>query len=70
MFLGEYLKESISTCDQIAKNIIDEKGKTEQETFLITMPIINSLGTACKKLLETPRQELRIAIALSRNPNF
>lgn len=31
---------------------------------------MNQLGTACKKFIEKPRQELRISIALSRKPVF
>lgn len=31
---------------------------------------MNSLGIACKKYIEAPRQQLRISIALARNPEF
>jgi len=31
---------------------------------------MNHLGTACKKIIEGPRQELRLSIALSRNVEF
>ena len=58
MYLGEYFKEAISTCDQIHSNINrinDKKGKMEQENFYVTEALINSLGTACKELLEGER---------------
>lgn len=32
--------------------------------------VMNSLAIACKKYIENSRQELRISIALARNPNF
>ena len=31
---------------------------------------MNSLALACKKYIEAPRQQLRISIALARNPEF
>jgi len=31
---------------------------------------MNSLGIACKQYIEAPRQQLRISIALARNPEF
>ena len=42
MFLGEYLKETIQTCDTIYDNIKKDdvefsKGKTQQENFFLTM---------------------------------
>jgi len=41
-----------------------------QEYYYITPEIMNSLGLACKKYIEAPRQQLRISIALARNPEF
>lgn len=57
MFLGEYFKEVIKHCDEIEANIKKENQKKSQEQtgFFLTMEIINSLGAACKKLIEHPR---------------
>lgn len=49
---------------------MDDKGPRELEKYFITFEILNQLGTACKKFIEKPRQELRISIALSRKPVF
>ena len=74
MFLGEYFKETIETTQSIAENIKDSDKKANapkaQSNFYITYDIMNSLGTACKMFIEHPRQELRISIALARNPYF
>ena len=72
MFLGEYFKEVIVQTEKIANNI-RKKSSTlshQQEYYYITSEIMNSLGLACKKYIEAPRQQLRISIALARNPEF
>lgn len=74
MFLGEYFKETIETTQNIFDNLSPENKKGNvakvQSNFFITYDIMNSLGTACKMFIEHPRQELRISIALARNPYF
>lgn len=71
MFLGEFFKEHIRRCEKIDQTIQkDDKGPRELDRYFITFDIINQLGTACKKFIEKPRQELRISIALSRKPVF
>ena len=75
MFLGEYFKEVIYRTQKISDAIKEgdsKKGNSvkQQSDFYITYEIMNSLGTACKMFLENPRQELRISIALARNPYF
>jgi hypothetical protein len=75
MFLGEYFKEVIIRTEQI-KNALKEadnkkgSGAKVQSDYYITYDVMNSLGTACKMFIENPRQELRISIALARNPYF
>lgn len=72
MFLGEYFKEIIYQTEKISDNIKKSKkdGANEQANYYITNEIINSLGTACKQYIEAPRQQLRLSIALARNPAF
>lgn len=73
MFLGEYFKKTVEETVYINTNIAQpesNKGKKKQDTFFITNDIINYLGTACKMYVENQRQELRISIALYRNPTF
>ena len=72
MFLGEYFKEVIYLTDSVENNIEKNAPNTrkEQDEYYITKDIINSLGTACKSYIEAPRQQLRISIALARNPSF
>lgn len=72
MFLGEYFKEHIRRCEKIALTIQtnNDKGQRELDKYYITFDILNQLGTACKKFIENPRQQLRISIALSRKPVF
>ena len=73
MFLGEYFKVLISRTSTIEKQIAQKAqgyaSKVQQEFFL-TMDVLNSLASACKMYIDPPRQELRIAIALARNPLF
>ena len=75
MFLGEYFKVTIANTQEIFENLKgNNDGKANvaksQTSFFITYDILNSLGTACKMFIEHPRQELRISIALARNPYF
>lgn len=72
MFLGEYFKEVIYQTDRIHTNITKNTANSnrEQHIFYLYHDIMNSLGTACKQYIEAPRQQLRISIALSRNPSF
>ena len=71
MFLGEYFKEHIRLCEKIDITLQkDDKGPRELDKYFTTFDILNQLGTACKKFIEKPRQELRISIALSRKPVF
>ena len=46
------------------------EGRIVQQDFLMNKDVMNSLAIACKKYIENSRQELRISIALARNPNF
>ena len=72
MFIGEYFKEVIYQTDSINTNI--EKAATntnkEQSRFYLTHELMNSLGTACKGYVENILSQLRISIALVRNPAF
>ena len=72
MFLGEYFKGVIFYTEKVKDNIEKKtpNSSMEQEEFLITQDIMNSIGTACKQYVEAPRQQLRISIALARNPEF
>lgn len=71
MFLGEYFKNVIKETNEIEdKRKTIQKGMFFQEKFLITNEIMNSLGTACKMYLENLKHELRLSIALIRNPDF
>ena len=72
MFIGEYFKEHIKLCAKVKTSIEknDSKGDKDLSRYYITYDLLNLLGTACKQFIMKPRQELRIAIALSRNPNF
>lgn len=73
MFLGEYFKFNINETVLIYQNNLNEAGragKRKQDNFFITSDIINYLGTASKLYIEQLRQELRISIALYRNPTF
>ena len=73
MFLGEYFKMLIKRTNDISKNISNERGevgKNHQTDYFLTYEVLSSLGTACKMYIDPPRQELRIAIALARNPLF
>ena len=64
MLIGEYLKEYIRLA------IKAKSTKQEMNSFYILPQILNSLGTACKQLVEAPVQQLRLLIALIRNPAF
>lgn len=71
MFLGEYFKNVIKETNEVWDRIAQiQKGVFYQEKFYITDQIMNSLGTACKMYLENLRHELRLSIALVRNPDF
>lgn len=72
MFLGEYFKMIIRKTQKIHDAILNEREDVsrQQTDFYLTTDILNYLGTACKMMLENPRQELRISTALSRNPSF
>ena len=73
MFLGEYFKFNIIETTTIHNNNLNEAGrggKRKQDNFFITSDILNYLGTASKLYIEQLRQELRISIALFRNPTF
>lgn len=75
MFLGEYFKYSFYETEEVHKNTsgINESNRSshkKQDKFFLTTDIINYLGTACKMYIEDLRQELRISIALYRNPTF
>lgn len=74
MFLGEYFKKTVYETKYISKNNLEgesaNKAKKKQDSFFITADIMNYLGTACKMYIEDLRQELRISIALWRNPTF
>ena len=69
MFLGEYFKNMIKTTGQIEAEL--EAGTTSvQDDYFLTNEILNSLAVAIKMYIDDPRQELRISIALARNPLF
>eukprot|EP00356_Strombidium_inclinatum_P015164 CAMPEP_0170482330 /NCGR_PEP_ID=MMETSP0208-20121228/2393_1 /TAXON_ID=197538 /ORGANISM="Strombidium inclinatum, Strain S3" /LENGTH=402 /DNA_ID=CAMNT_0010755157 /DNA_START=112 /DNA_END=1317 /DNA_ORIENTATION=- len=72
MFLGEYFKEIIFRTEKINDAIQKDKQNVvkQQSDFYVTMDVLNYLGTASKMFIENPRQELRISIALARNPTF
>ena len=72
MFLGEFFKMTIYRTEKINDAIQKDKQNVskQQSDFFITNEILNYLGTAAKMFVETPRQELRISIALARNPTF
>ena len=72
MFLGEYFKGVIMHTNEIQTKIDTKGGKKtfSQEKFFITDEIMDSLGTACKLYMQNLRQELRLSIALCRNPEF
>lgn len=74
MFLGEYFKQSVSETLYVnsnnSGNDASNRGKKKQDKFFVTTDIINYLGTACKMYIEDLRQELRVSIALFRNPTF
>ena len=72
MFLGEYFKALIANTEKINKDIADKKqsGRHSLDHFYLTNEILSQLGTACKLYIEKLRQELRISIALARNPSF
>lgn len=72
MFLGEYFKALIHMTGKINDNLKDKKanGRQALDQFYLTNDILNQLGTACKLYIEKLRQELRISIALIRNPSF
>lgn len=73
MFLGEYFKFNIIETTTIHNNNLNEAGrggKRKQDNFFVTSDILNYLGTASKLYIEQLRQELRISIALFRNPTF
>jgi len=74
MFLGEYFKEVIRQNMKIKTSLESgsaEKGaQKKQSEFYLTVDVINYLATACKNYVENPRHELRLSIALSRNPTF
>lgn len=73
MFLGEYFKCLIDQTTKIEAIIQQNQqgyANKVQQDFFITHDVLNSLGSACKMYIDPPRQELRIAIALARNPLF
>lgn len=74
MFLGEYFKQSVSETLYVnsnnSGNDASNRGKKKQDKFFVTTDIINYLGTASKMYIEDLRQELRVSIALFRNPTF
>mmetsp|Transcript_8941 Transcript_8941/g.15146 ORF Transcript_8941/g.15146 Transcript_8941/m.15146 type:complete len:252 (+) Transcript_8941:314-1069(+) len=73
MFLGEYFKKVIDLTTEMVEQKDPSEKTTEkryQSEFYITYDILNYLGSACKMLLENPRQELRISIGLARSPTF
>lgn len=72
MFLGEYFKALIHMTGKINENLSEKKqnGRQALDQFYLTNDILSQLGTACKLYIEKLRQELRITIALIRNPSF
>jgi hypothetical protein len=71
MFLVEYFKQTIDkTLTIYDQNNVNKEGRVHQQDFLMNKDVMNSLAIACKKYIENSRQELRISIALARNPNF
>lgn len=73
MFLGEYFKQNLIQTLSIEKqNLAKSEGSTMQklDKFFMSSDIMNFFGTACKMYIENLRQELRISIALWRNPTF
>ena len=69
MFLGEYFKKHLEETGDVDDKRRNNKS-AELENFFLSPDILNSLGTACKMYIDDCRQELRIAIALARNPVF
>jgi hypothetical protein len=70
MFLGEYFKRNVIETDQVFKAGNQEANSRKLDKFYVTSDIMNFLGTASKLHIENLRQELRISIALWRNPTF
>lgn len=64
MFLGEYFKKSVEETLKAHKN------EEDQGRFYISKDIISYLGAACQMYIDKLRQELRISIALYRQPTF
>ena len=70
MFLGEYFKLLAKKTDEVQQDIAQERSNSVQEDFFLTTEILNSLAVAIKMYIDDARQELRISIALARNPLF
>jgi hypothetical protein len=69
MFIGEYFKLHVDETERVVKENTDDKSSV-QDAFFLTADILNSLATAIKMYIDDARQELRISIALARNPLF
>jgi hypothetical protein len=71
MLLGRYFKMVIQWTARIENNIQQDKDSLKsQRDFFLSKEVLNYLSSAAKMYIENARQELRISIALSRNPNF
>lgn len=66
MLIGDYFKQMLKEVKEVRK----KNNKKVQTEYFMNDEILRWLGTACKNYIENSRQELRISIALSRNPKF